>query len=177
MGGFTTLWSNIRTAGLPNLHPVDLQSRCSILPGSPPLGLHQATALLHTHIWWDTCPSVVPAIPRRNTRLSWPMTTRIPTTSLHQTLALPLPPGHCPSGSAEPQPCVEWPEPTQPIRPCLAPAPCGTTGALSCWDRHHPGVRQPHPPACQETCSLCGAGPSSTGFPDNLSTGLLLGCH
>jgi hypothetical protein len=76
-------------------------------------------------------------------------------------------------------PSHEWDDwsPTPPIRPCLAPALCGTTQALPHWDRHHPGVRQPHPPACQEPHPLGRASPSSTGFPDNCFTRLLLSCH
>jgi hypothetical protein len=61
-----------------------------------------------------------------------------------------------------------------PICPCQAPAPCGMTGNLACWDRHQPGVRQLHRPACQETHPLGGASPSSTVFPNNHSTRLLL---
>jgi hypothetical protein len=62
-----------------------------------------------------------------------------------------------------------------PFRHCWAQAPCGMTGALPLWDRHQPGKRQLYPPACQETHPLGRAGPSSTGFPDNCSTRLLLG--
>jgi hypothetical protein len=50
MEGFTTPWCNKRTGGLPNSCPVGLQRCYSILPGSPPLGLHQAIALC-----WITC--------------------------------------------------------------------------------------------------------------------------
>jgi hypothetical protein len=66
-GRFTTPQSNIRTTGLPNPCPVGLQSHCSILPSSPPLSLHQATALCQTHTWWDTHPSAMLATPRQNT--------------------------------------------------------------------------------------------------------------
>jgi hypothetical protein len=38
-----------------------------------------------------------------------------------------------------------------PSRPCLATAPCGMTGAPPHWDRHQPGTKQLHPPACQES--------------------------
>jgi hypothetical protein len=72
--GFSTQWSNKRTAGLPNPHPVGLQSCCSILPGFPPLGWHQTTdpQCIHPqqdpHLLghagsmshWDTRPSAMP---------------------------------------------------------------------------------------------------------------------
>jgi hypothetical protein len=64
-----------------------------------------------------------------------------------------------------------------PIRPCQAPALCGTIGAPPCWDGHQPGMRQLHPATCQEPHPSGGAGPSSTGFPDNRSTRLLLHHH
>jgi hypothetical protein len=57
MEGFSTPQSNKRAAGLLNPHPTGLQSPCSILLGSPPLGLHQATAPHQTHAWRDACLS------------------------------------------------------------------------------------------------------------------------
>jgi hypothetical protein len=125
---------------------IGLQSRCSILLGlSTPLAVpghssvpdpHRAGYLSincagHTMLEY---PPLAHA-----TRL---MTTGIPTTSLHWTSAwswyhslpgyLLLPQAHCPSDPAEPQPRMGRPEPTPPIRPCLAQPLCGTTGALPC---------------------------------------------
>jgi hypothetical protein len=52
---FSTPQSNKRTAGLPNSRPVDLQGCCSVLLGSLPLRLCQATAPDWSHSWQDPC--------------------------------------------------------------------------------------------------------------------------
>jgi hypothetical protein len=57
MEGFSMPQSNKRTASLPSPHPVGLQSCCSAPLGSPPLRLHQATALCWTHAQQDPCLS------------------------------------------------------------------------------------------------------------------------
>jgi hypothetical protein len=125
---------------------------------------------------------------------SWPstrsMTTGIPATSLHQTPAqnwshslpgYPPPPttttAHCPSEPAEPRQHIGWSDPHLAHQALPGSSWVLKTGAPPSWDRHHPGARQPHSPACQEPRSLCGAGPSSTGFPDNNSTRLPLCSH
>jgi hypothetical protein len=187
-------WSNKRTANLPNPCPVALQSCCSILLGSSPLGLHQVTALSQTHTRQDTHLSAAPASNFQThsmqeypplSRVLVSMTTGIPANSPCQT------PGqsrshslleyHPPPLSPPPfRPC--WAPATHgmtgylplglppPIRPCLAQIPCWTTRAPPHWDRHQPGRRQPHPPACQEPHPVGGDDPSCTGFPDNCST-------
>jgi hypothetical protein len=191
MAVFTTSWSNIRTAGLTNPCPVGSQICCSIQPGSPPIQLHQATALFGTHTWRDKRPSAVLATPCQNICPLAVPPDPWPPGSLPPIFARPQPGAdhtahwdtcpfhqtHCSSGPAEPQLCMGWQEPTPPISPCLAPALSGTTGAPTYWDRHHPGVRQLHPPACKESCSLCRAGTSATGFPDNHCAKHLLSCH
>jgi hypothetical protein len=87
--------------------------------------------------------------------------------------AWPKPWTHHPSAPAEPQLCVKQLDPSPlgslHLKTCWAPAPCGTTGALPCWDRH-----QPHLPVCQDPCLSGTASPSSTGFPVNYSTRLPL---
>jgi hypothetical protein len=109
--------TRIRTAGLPNPRPIGLQSRYSILPGSPPLGLCQAIALFQTHTQRDTRPSAAPATPRLNTHpLTVPPDPRPPGSpppicAGSQTGASPTARGdthsslraHCPSGPTEPQ--------------------------------------------------------------------------
>jgi hypothetical protein len=61
MEGFSMPLSNKRTVSLPNPHPIGLHSHCSILPATPPLGLHQARAPCQTHTQWDTWPSATQA--------------------------------------------------------------------------------------------------------------------
>jgi hypothetical protein len=74
-----------------------------------------------------------------------------------QLVRIPAPWNHLPSGPAQPQLWMGWPQPhtsdSLPIRTSCVPALCGTTGALLHWDRHQPGMRQLHPPAHQEPCS------------------------
>jgi hypothetical protein len=159
MEGFTSPQSNIRTASLPNPCPIGLLCR----------------ALCHSGC-------------ARPQLCSRPTHGGIPIRKLRRPHHAGIPaPWLCrwthdhrdPLRQSVPDPSLELvPQlsgiPTPPIRPCLAPALCGTTGAPPCWDRHHPGVRQLHPPDCQESHFLCGVGPSSTGFPDNRSTRFLL---
>jgi hypothetical protein len=109
--------SNKRIAGLPNTHPVCLQTQCSVLPGSPPLELCQATALHQTHTRRDTRHSAVPTsslwthtmpeYPPLSRATESTTTTRIPATSPCWTPAWsqtarwdtsPLPRAHHPSG-------------------------------------------------------------------------------
>jgi hypothetical protein len=170
MEGFSTPLSNKRTAGLPNPCPIGLQFCCSFLPGSLPFGLSQVTAPCQTHTQWE--PATRPCRWIHNHRDPRHQSVLVPAwigPTAHQDTR-PSPWAHCPSGPAEPQPRMGPRTPTSPIRPCLTPAPCGMTGTLCRWDRHHPGVRQPHPRACQEPHTLSGASPSSTGFPDKRST-------
>jgi hypothetical protein len=155
--------SNKRTACLPSPHHVDLQSHCSALPGSPLLGLCWATALHQIH----TPPP--PGFP-----------------PLRLCRALALCQIHALPGSSPP-----WPHQ---IHAPLGPPPLGSPasqallGLSSTWDdqRHTP----PGSPPLRLGTSLAGdnhipqptwilahwvePGPSSTGFPDNSSTRLLL---
>jgi hypothetical protein len=132
-------WYNKRTAGLPNPHTVGLQSHCSVLQGSLSLGLLQATALHRTHAQWDShLSSCAGSTNHRDTHLSSVTDPSPPTSHLwqtpaprqtHNTLGYPAlsctmqqlwagltahwdtcPSAHHPSGPAEPQRCVGWPE-------------------------------------------------------------------
>jgi hypothetical protein len=129
--GFSTPLSNKRTAGLPNPHPTGQQSCCSVVLGSPPLGLRQATALCQTHTRRDTWPSAMPPDPQP----PWsppPVRARLqprPGPTAHQdtspspeptTLQALLSPGYDRTPPLRHNP---------PIRPCRAPAPCAITGA------------------------------------------------
>jgi hypothetical protein len=150
--GFSTPRSNKRTAGLPNPCPIGLQSRCSILPGCPPVGLHQATAPHQTHTLqdprllgrtrsmyhWDSRPSATPdPSPEPD-----PHSAGIPALKPTAPWAL-LGPSYVWDDQI---PAPRFP----PLRPHRAPATCGMTGAPPRWDRHQLGVRQLHPPACRD---------------------------
>jgi hypothetical protein len=155
--------SNKRTAGLPNPCLVGLQSCCSILLGSPPLGLCQAT---HGGI-----PAPQPCWPPA----SGPTPCWVP----HHPLATPLDlrsPGSPPPVRTGPQHGVQshsspgYPPPLEPttLQALLSPSyawddrtPTTRTPppirpsvwknwSPAHWDKHQPGVRQPHPPAHQE---------------------------
>jgi hypothetical protein len=147
MEGFSMPLSNKGTAGLPNPHPVGLQSFCSILLGSLPLGLCQATALHQTHTRWATRPSVVPASScQTHTMPEYPshdhgdpphhsMLDPIPEL-VPQLMGMPAPSPELTALQALLSPSNAWDDQTPPlglslpIRPCWAPAPCGMTGAL-----------------------------------------------
>jgi hypothetical protein len=143
--GYSMPWCNKRTAGLPNPHSIGLQSHCSILLGSPSLGLCQATALCQTHTWRDTLRS--PALLATQPLGSLPPIHAGPQPGagpiVHRDTSLlsPLPSGPCWApgmcGMTRPPPLRLG----SPIRPCWAPALCGMIGDERCWDRHQPGVR------------------------------------
>jgi hypothetical protein len=156
--------SNEGEAGLPNPCPIGPQSHCSILLGSPPLGLHRATALHQTHAQRDPClwgcarsthyrdnrPSVVPASSSWTHNMpGYPplgcapgsTTTRIPVTIHAGASPTALqdtrpPPPHYTSGPAEPQ------------------ATCGMTGHLPLG---LPPIRSCRAPAL---CGMTGAPPN-----------------
>jgi hypothetical protein len=138
---------------------------------------------------WDTSPSATLASsPWTHTTSGYPpfgygtgsTTTGIPATHLrwtpaqsqsHRSLRYPSPTKSislqallCPSYAWD-----DWtPAPQTPAQQALQSySSMWNTGALTHWDRHQPGVRQPHPKTCQEPCLLSRASPSSTGFPDN----------
>jgi hypothetical protein len=157
MEGFSTPWSNKRTASLPNSPAVGLQSRCSVLSGSPSLGLRLATAPHQTHTKLGFPPLG---------HAARPITTGIPAPWPHQKTggsrshSLPgYPPtgAHWSSGNAELQLCVGWLDPSVslPIRACQATPPCGKTGAsptgtgtsLAWVTRIHHAARIPAPGA------------------------------
>jgi hypothetical protein len=126
--GFSTPRSNKRTAGLPNPCPIGLQSRCSILSGSPPVGLHQSTAPHQTHTRWDTRPSAAPASSSQTHTtpeylpLGW--ATRSTTTGIPATRPQWIPAWSRPHSSPGYPPLPNPP----PFRPRCAPAMHGMTG-------------------------------------------------
>jgi hypothetical protein len=128
---------------------IGLQSRCSILLGSPPLWLCQATALFQTHTEQDTCPSTVLATPCWNTR------------------PLPMPPDSWPPESLPP--VCTGPQPGAGTTACQdtrsSPKPTALQTLLSpshAWDDQNP----PHPSGlawlnlCVEQLEPC---PAETG--------------
>jgi hypothetical protein len=179
--------SNKSTAGLPNPHPIGLQSLSSILLGSLPLGL----CWIHTPLgypplssarpqlrgvrstpWWDTRPSVVPC--HSPEPVSWPPGSSSPKQCLTPALS-PLPFRPCwvsiTQGTKRPHPSG-----SQTFWPCWAPTPCGTTRA-PCWDRHQLGWdRWVHQPAMNPTPWVEPA-PAVQDFQITTPPGSCLGCH
>jgi hypothetical protein len=174
--GLTTPWSNKRTASLPNPCPVGLQSHCSILPGSLPLGMCQATALCQTHTWWDTRPSTaLSSTPQTHITPEYlplghaagPTTTGIPSSQsakdpslepVPQLTRLPAPPPESTAFQTLLSPSHTWDDqnPLLPSGPAwlqlhvewLEPCQAGT-GTILVWDSH---TRQParNPAPCAE---------------------------
>jgi hypothetical protein len=119
-------------------------------------------------------------------------TTRIPATSPPRTPAGFGPtarpdtcpsPAHGPSGPAEPQPRVGWPDPHPPIRPCPAPAQCGwlaqpagTGTILLRHSRTHQPARNPAPcaelPRSKASQMTAPPGPRSAACLRDTHTGL-----
>jgi hypothetical protein len=169
--GFTTPWSNKRTASLPNPRPVGPQScarpqLCARpthggIPISQPCWPPAHRPTQHQ----NSGPSVMPPDPRPLGSPP-PLCTR-PQPGTGPTADWPAPPPEPTTLQALLSLSHAWDKwnPTPPIRPCLSPAPCGTSGVLPHWDRHHAGVKQPHSPACWTPHPLGRAGPSSTRLP------------
>jgi hypothetical protein len=166
--GFSIPPSNKRTAGRPNPHPVGLQNLCSILLGSPPPWLSQTTAQRQTKAWRDPhLLGCTGSMHHRDTRPSaTPGSSPVPQlVGIHP----PHPAYQLHLGQPEPTPLTATHQAQQGSSSMWNdwnPTPLGQAPA---W---HETATSTSPP---EPCPSGRTGPSSTGFPDNRSTKLLLG--
>jgi hypothetical protein len=154
--------SNKRTASLPSPHPIDLQSRCSALPGSPLLRLYWAPASCQIHAQGGSPPLglVVPQLHARSTPA------RIPTPwapTLRPCWAPALP------GTTRSMPCwdLNYLGPAGSLPLCI-PSPQGQAPAP--WDSRIPQPTRIPAPWVEP-------GPSSAGFQIITPPGSSLGHH